>query len=46
MEDSKTLFFSSKFSMACKRTAAKLTDNLVTHPHKGSPALGKSVLKA
>ena len=45
MEDSKTLFCSSKFPMACKRTAAKFTDNLGTHPHKVLPALGKTVVK-
>jgi len=45
MEDSKTLFCSSKFSMACKRNAAKFIENLVTRPQKDSSALGKTVLK-
>jgi hypothetical protein len=45
MEDSKTLFCSSKFPMVCKRTTAKFIDNLVTRLHKDSPALGKTAAK-
>jgi hypothetical protein len=39
MDQSKTLFCSSKFPWAHERTSSKFIDYLGTHPQKGSPAL-------
>jgi hypothetical protein len=39
MEDSKTLFWSSKFPWAHERISWKLIGNFSTRPHKVSPAL-------
>jgi hypothetical protein len=39
MEDSKTLFWSSKFPWVRERISSKCIDNLGTCPQTGSPAL-------
>ena len=44
MKDSKTLYWSSKFSWARERISWKFIHNLGTHPQQGSPALVYTVL--
>jgi len=39
MEDSNSLFFSSKFPWSSERISSKFIDNLGTRPRKGSPDL-------
>jgi hypothetical protein len=44
MEDSKTLFWSSKFPQAHERISLKFIDNMGTHFQKGLPALPYTLL--
>jgi hypothetical protein len=43
VEDSKNVFFSSKFPLATERISWKFIDNLGKRPHKGLLALSKSL---